>query len=773
MIISAYKCLKIKKSLYIPSGENVLYGRAYFGINLKKRRTKDGKIFPFLFSSPRKEIVLGKQRTYTIYANTQNESHEEYRIFHKKNFIKRYEVKKEEIDDYIEKIKNSRKSGYEPQFPKDAFRTPDGLTNVILDYKYKNDNLKIHNYYYFFLYFLKRLSEKARKKDGKNESEEGLISVQDLLFLKKKGFFEGDLYTWKNWIVLNKGEWKDHIGYDERRGEGSEVDGEESGEYDIRTLRPMVEPKMKRMPIEYWGSFRAIDFNVNHYPIYKKLFAFFNKVSVSGNEPNHKFYPFLFYPRFSVGRDRAGLGYGDANFFGNYSDIYKKRREREERLKMKQEEMKINGEDKYNEQEKYIEGKKENVVNSNIHRENFIGKYDFGPNDIKVEEATDIIKYPQNGRLYQKFYIGPLNITDGHTFGSLLKYVCQTQIYGYAIVAIKIHNMNEDTKINNVQEDLLEIALNLSDVCIHSNEVNIETNIRLIFRGPLMLVAGMIPLPSHLKIVNKEQYICTLKENGYIDISIKIEYGKGHWLTYEKGLYKRELGSDNECMKKREIAQVIDKKYIPITASFSSCRMVRITVHKIATKYWCEDRCEFTDPKQMLVVEIWSDCRMLPKNILLYGIKNIKKILRKFREMIINDNDFPCLEEEKEIKKLWPAIDRYKFLQTKQKMEGGPPINNIDGDLNEQMSKKNQLDPFTEMLVNPQNFPKHSNIMLPLQDTPPPFLDTLEWLKMEMKKDRNRKKRKEKKNANSSSNRRTFDYDDYLNDRLGDILEEK
>ncbi|SBS88235.1 DNA-directed RNA polymerase, alpha subunit, putative [Plasmodium malariae] len=715
-------------------------------------------------------------------------------------------MKKEEIDTYIEQIKNSRSSGYEPQFPKDAFRTPDGLTNIILDYKYKNDNLKIHNYYYFFMYFLKKISEKVgrrkeleeqleedevqddkledgKKRREKNTEDDRLISLQDLLYLKKKGFFEGDLYTWKNWVILNRGEWKDYIGYQDHENKESD------DEYEIKTLRSLVEPKMKRMPIEYWGCFRAIDFNVNHYPIYKKLFDFFNKASVSGNEPTHALYPFLFYPRFSVGRDRAGLGYGDANFFGDYSDFYKKRKER---LKGKAKEAvgvkDATGVDQVVEAEEGVSaeglpdgGEKENVINTNIHRENFIDKYDFGPNDIKIEEATDIIKYPQNGRLYQKFYIGPLNITDGHTFGSLLKYVCQTQIYGYAIVAIKIHNMNEDTKIDNVQEDLLEIALNISDVCIYSKEINIESNIRLIFKGPLMLVAGMIPLPSHLKIVNKEQYICTLKENGYIDISLKIEYGKGHWLTYDKGLYKRELGSDNECMKKRQVSEVVHKNYMPISASFGTCRMVRMAVHKIATKYWCEDRCEFTDPKQMLVIEIWTDCRMLPKNVLLYGIKNIKKILRKFREMIINDHDFPCDIEDKEIKKLWPYIDRYKFLQIKQKMEGGPPIQNIDEDVNNEMNKKNLLDPFTQKLVDPANFPKHSNIHLPLQDTPPPYLDTLEWLKMEVKKEKYRKKTKNTKNTKNTKKRsnykfsstRTFDYDDYLSDRLNNILDEK
>ncbi|EWC85376.1 hypothetical protein PFNF54_05851 [Plasmodium falciparum NF54] len=542
---------------------------------------------------------------------------------------------------------------------------------------------------------------------------------------------------------------------------------------------------MKRMPIEYWGSFRAIDFNVNHYPIYKKLFDYFNKVNVNENDERGKFYPFLFFPRFGVGRDRSGLGYGDAQYFGNYGDFYEKRKEREERIRKRNIEMQLkeNDKDKDIYDMNIIDNKSsERILNTNIHKEIFIDKDDFGPNFIKIEEATDIIKYPQNGKLYQKFYIGPLNITDGHTFGSLIKYVCQTQIYGYAIVGIKVHNMNEDTKINNVQEDLLEIALNISDVCIYSKEINLESNIRLIFKGPLMLVAGMIPLPSHLKIINKEHYICTIKEDGFIDISIKIEYGKGHWLTYDKGLYKRERGSDNDCMKKREIKEVVHKNYMPISSSFGACRMIRLTVHKIATKFWCEDRCEFTDPKQMLVVEIWTDCRMLPKNVLLYGIKNIKKILRKFREMIVKDTDFTFQEEEQEIKNLWPAIDKYKFLQTRQKMEGGPPIHNIDEDvLSEQIQKNKSLDPFSQELMNPDNFPKHSNIQLPIQDTPPPFLDTLEWLKMEVKKENNKKNITQFKNTKGKGTKykdkfnknKTYDYDEYLNERLSDILDEK
>ncbi|KJP89968.1 hypothetical protein AK88_00424 [Plasmodium fragile] len=796
LLIITCKALQIRNSCFIPSYQNVrpigssgdeqLYTRSCFGSNRRPSRSKTGE--------QNKWIVFSKDDEIKETSRPQ-EPDDDYKMARRKNFIKKYQVTREEVEAYIEQMKKNSSSGYEPQFPKDVFRTPDGLTNVILDYKYKNDNLKIHNYYSFFMYFLKKLAEQAEKKkknlnepNGQNGEKDQtdrdpLISVQDFLFLKKKGFFEGELYTWKNWVLLNRGEWEDYIGY-------GEVDKEK--EYEIETLRKMVEPKMKRMPIEYWGSFRAIDFNVNHYPIYKKLYDYFDKISVSGNEPNEKFYPFLFYPRFGVRRDRSGLGYGDAQFFGNYGDIYKKREERLRRLRGVGS---VGGSvdagvGRAGEEGVDTSGESESVVHSSVHRESFIDKYDFGPNDIKVEEATDIIKYPQNGRLYQKFYIGPLNITDGHTFGTLLKYVCQTQIYGYAIVAIKVHNMNEDTRIDNVQEDLLEIALNLSDVCIYSKEINVESNVRLIFKGPLMLVAGMIPMPSHLQVVNKEQYICTLKEDGYLDISIKIEYGKGHWLTYEKGLYKRELGSDNECMKKRPVKEVIEKNYMPISASFGSCRMVRMAVHKIATKYWCEERCEFTDPKQMLVIEIWSDNRMLPKNVLLYGIKNIKKILRKFREMIISDTDFPCDVEHEELKKLWPAIDRYKFLQTKQKMEGGPPIHDVDADTDSsgvgnasserdalephnQMGSQNLLDSFSQKLVDPDNFPKHSNIVLPLEDTPPPYLDTLEWLKREVKKDRIRKKRKSsEKKTSKASNRRTFDYDDYLDDSLGDILDE-
>ncbi|SOV25446.1 DNA-directed RNA polymerase, alpha subunit, putative [Plasmodium sp. DRC-Itaito] len=821
IIIVIYKCVNIFKSSYIPNAGNLL---------IFENKNKRGKIKFILNKNKEEENIKRKiLRKYIIYSTGDEKEYvninDNYKIFQKRNFIKKYHVKDEEIKEYIEQIKQNRTSGYEPKFPEETFRTPDGLSNIILDYKYKNDNLKIHNYYYFFLYFLKKLQDEKQRKIKLKKRMEGMsdeygdiidddidnrmIDVQEFLFLKKKGFFEGELYTWKNWVLLNRGEWRDTIVYgdeddntkcnDNKKSSSSNTYGDDNicniyniyniynnynnESYDIKTLRPLVEPKMKRMPIEYWGSFRAIDFNVNHYPIYKKLFDYFNKINVNENEETGKFYPFLFYPRFSIGRDRSGLGYGDAQYFGNYGDFYEKRKEREEKLRKKKIEIESNENINDIYDNNIMDYKSyEKILSSNIHKENFIDKDDFGPNFIKIEEATDIIKYPQNGKLYQKFYIGPLNITDGHTFGSLIKYVCQTQIYGYAIVAIKIHNMNEDTKIDNVQEDLLEIALNISDVCIYSKEINLESNIRLIFKGPLMLVAGMIPLPSHLKIINKEHYICTIKEGGFIDISIKIEYGKGHWLTYDKGLYKRERGSDNDCMKKREIKEVVNKNYMPISSSFGACRMIRLTVHKIATKYWCEDRCEFTDPKQMLVVEIWTDCRMLPKNVLLYGIKNIKKILRKFREMIVKDNDFTFHTEDEEIKNLWPSIDKYKYLQTRQKMEGGPPIHNIDEDvLNEQIETNKSFDPFSQEIMNPNNFPKHSNIQLPIQDTPPPFIDTLEWLKMEVKKENKKKKITQGKNCKNQlhtnqdkfNENKKYDYDEYLNHRLSDILDEK
>lgn len=63
----------------------------------------------------------------------------------------------------------------------------------------------------------------------------------------------------------------------------------------------------------------------------------------------------------------------------------------------------------------------------------------------------------------------------GWTIGSLLKVLLLTRTPGHSVVAVKIHNMKEDTTIDKVADDLLNIALNINAVGLGS----IFTKIRL------------------------------------------------------------------------------------------------------------------------------------------------------------------------------------------------------------------------------------------------------------------------------------------------------
>ncbi|KAK2197106.1 bifunctional DNA-directed RNA polymerase [Babesia duncani] len=175
----------------------------------------------------------------------------------------------------------------------------------------------------------------------------------------------------------------------------------------------ITEPYALRKPLKYWGFLRGIETNISSYP---KMWEFYNetygKVDVHKHGGDNPLYnPLLFQPTWFMGRDRRGIGYCDVRFFEGWTGL---------------------------------------DINT----------------PTRVKPASDVISIPDAGRRYQKFYMGPYPITMGWTIGSLLKVITQSRCPGHAIVALKIHNMNKDTTIPGVAEDLLNIALNLKGVRI-------------------------------------------------------------------------------------------------------------------------------------------------------------------------------------------------------------------------------------------------------------------------------------------------------------------
>ncbi|AFZ80496.1 DNA-directed RNA polymerase, subunit alpha, putative [Theileria equi strain WA] len=482
------------------------------------------------------------------------------------------------------------------------------------------------------------------------EQEENLVN---------KGFIDGDRNTWRNWHVMTQGQWEDI---------GSPVLPQSDSNISI------TEPYALRKPLKYWGFMRGVDSNIKSYPRYWEYYnEIYGKIDVGKYGGNHPLFTHtLFQPRWTIERDKGGLGYDDVRSF-----------------------------------------------------EGWIG---MSPETAtRVKTASDIIKIPDTGRLYQKFYLGPYPVTMGWTIGSLLKVITQSRCPGHSIVAIKIHNMNEDTTVPGVADDLLNIALNLKGVALETIEPGKEARIRTKVKGPSLLCAGGLQWPSFVRLASPETYITKIEEGAELDIELKIEWGRGLWMADNKGLLKHEEGSDSLCLKRRNIKEVDEEGFYPNSAVFGGCRMIRLAVHKLMGKRWCLKTHTCPDPMDQLVVEIWTDVSTTPKAVLEFGLMETIAWLVEMKRQISQDTNFD--REDEELKDIWEKIDKYDSIKYRQKLMGGPPVvslheaNIIPG------LKESDCDYLEDQ--EPHK-PPHAPFALPKIPPQPPDQDTLEWLAREL-----------------------------------------
>uniref|UniRef100_A0A3B0MTC0 DNA-directed RNA polymerase alpha chain, putative n=1 Tax=Theileria annulata TaxID=5874 RepID=A0A3B0MTC0_THEAN len=439
----------------------------------------------------------------------------------------------------------------------------------------------------------------------------------------------------------------------------------------------ITEPYAIRKPLKYWGFMRGIDCNILSYPIvyeyYKHIVEKVRVFKHGGNNP--LFNPLLFQPNYMMDKDRFGIFYDDPRLF-------------------------------------------EGWVNANE------------DTPTKVKEASDLIRIPDTGRLYQKFYMGPYPVTMGWTIGSLLKVMTQSRCPGHAVVAVKIHNMNKDTTIDGVADDLLNIALNFKMVALQTLEPGKEARVRTKIKGPAMVCAGALEWPPFVKICNPESYITKLEEGAELDLEIKIEWGRGFWMADSKGLYRVEEGANSLCQKRRDIKEVKEEGFYPTSCVFGGCRMIRLAVHKLMGQRWCSLTYTCPDPMDQLVVEIWTDVSTTPKHVLEFGLCEVIAWLTELKRQVSHDVDFE--NEDEQLKDIWEKIDKYGSIKHRQELMGGPPViplHETDAIPNLRQEHCQYLDPGDHTKVPQAPF------SLPSSRPDKPELDSLQWLAEELQQE--------------------------------------
>src|SRR5690606_19993459 len=141
------------------------------------------------------------------------------------------------------------------------------------------------------------------------------------------------------------------------------------------------------------------------------------------------------------------------------------------------------------------------------------------PRSIEVEPIS---------KNHARVVMEPFERGYGHTLGNALRRILLSSMTGYAPTEVQITGVvHEYSTLPGVREDVVDIMLNLKGVVfkLHSRE---EVTLTLSKTGPGQVLASDIDLPHDAEIINPDHVIANLSEEGKLEMTIKVEQGRGY-----------------------------------------------------------------------------------------------------------------------------------------------------------------------------------------------------------------------------------------------------
>ena len=146
----------------------------------------------------------------------------------------------------------------------------------------------------------------------------------------------------------------------------------------------------------------------------------------------------------------------------------------------------------------------------------------------KFERAEFEVKEYVESEHYGKFVFEPLERGFGTTIGNALRRVLLSSLPGAAVFAIKMDGVYHDfTAIPGVVEDVTAIILNIKKLILKIADDEVYT-LRISKRGPGEVRGSDIICPEGVEILSKDHYICTLEEDGVLEMELQARVGRGY-----------------------------------------------------------------------------------------------------------------------------------------------------------------------------------------------------------------------------------------------------
>lgn len=129
---------------------------------------------------------------------------------------------------------------------------------------------------------------------------------------------------------------------------------------------------------------------------------------------------------------------------------------------------------------------------------------------------------------FEECYISPLENGFGTTFGNTLRRILLSGIEGSAVVSVIINGINNEFSVMpGIVEDAMRILLNIKQLVI-KNSTGLPGKLTFNFKGKKNVIAADFQCEEHLEIINKDLHIATIAEDGFLNMILFVDVGRGY-----------------------------------------------------------------------------------------------------------------------------------------------------------------------------------------------------------------------------------------------------
>ncbi len=238
------------------------------------------------------------------------------------------------------------------------------------------------------------------------------------------------------------------------------------------------------------------------------------------------------------------------------------------------------------------------------------------PRRVDVEEINNT---------QAKVIIEPLNRGFGHTLGNALRRVLLSSMSGCAVTEVEIEGvLHEYTTIEGVQEDVTDVLMNLKGLAItmHASD---EATLSLRKSGPGEVRASDITLDHDVEIANPDHVIANLTKAGELNMTIKIERGRGYQPVLVIGTEEGE--------------QAIGR--LKLDASFSPVKRISYDVQSA--------RVEQQTDLDKLIIDIETNGTIDPEEAIREAARILRNQLSVFVDLEAEEAEIAAAKNEPEI----------------------------------------------------------------------------------------------------------------------------